>query len=130
MPPTPRRRTTGSGIDRISAHGRDLCPSVDSRLTGRDQWYDADMSHTGDSSHTYAVRLRERGRLVLPAELRRQAGLQTGDELVASLLDGDVRLVGRRELARRARGSLLRAATGRDLVAELLAERRADAEAD
>jgi len=49
---------------------------------------------------------------------------------VASLHDGEVRLVSRRELARRARGSLLRAATGRDLVAELIAERRADADAD
>ena len=70
----------------------------------------------------------DRGRLVLPAEVRRALELEPGDELVARI-DGDaVRLVSRRTLARRARGALTRLAPGRDLVAELLEERRAEVE--
>ena len=94
-----------------------------------ERWYAQNMSHIQHSSHDdYAVRLRDRGRLVLPAELRRALDLSTGDELVARL-DGDgVHIVSRRQLARRVRGSLAR--TGRDLVDELLAERRAEAEAE
>jgi len=85
------------------------------------------MSHTTNVSHIdYPVRLGDRGRLVLPAEVRRAMDVTTGDELVARL-DGDsVHIVSRRQLARQARGSL--APTGRDLVDELLAERRAEAE--
>ena len=72
----------------------------------------------------FAVRLGDRGRLVLPAELRRALGFSAGDELVARL-DGDsVRIVSRRQLARQARGLLHATGEQRDFVAELLAERR------
>ena len=74
------------------------------------------------------MRLGDRGRLVLPAEVRRTLELEAGDELVARLDDEGVRLVSRRSLARQARGSLTKSAPGRDLVADLLAERRAEAE--
>jgi bifunctional DNA-binding transcriptional regulator/antitoxin component of YhaV-PrlF toxin-antitoxin module len=88
-------------------------------------WYVSHMSHITSPSHEgYAVRLGDRGRLVLPAELRRALGFLAGDELVARL-DGDgVRIVSRRQLARQARGLLRATAKQRDLVAELLAERR------
>lgn len=92
-------------------------------------WYVLAMSHLPSSSHIeYPVRLGDRGRLVLPAEVRRALALESGDELVARLDDDGVRLVSRRALARRARGTLARLAPGRDLVAELLAERRTEAE--
>lgn len=89
------------------------------------------MSHTIASSHSdYAIRLGDRGRLVLPAEVRRALELEPGDELVARL-DGDgVRLVSRRSLARELRGTLRQIAPDRDLVAELLAERHAEAETE
>jgi len=88
-------------------------------------WYVPCMSHITSPSHEgYAVRLGDRGRLVLPAELRRALGFSAGDELVARL-DGDgVRIVSRRQLARQARGLLRATGEQRDLVAELLAERR------
>ena len=92
-------------------------------------WYVGSMSHELHSSHAeYPVRLGDRGRLVLPAEIRRALELEAGDELVARLDDEGVRLVSRRTLARQARGSLARLAPGRDLVAELLEERRREAE--
>jgi len=86
------------------------------------------MSHITHPSHEgYAVRLGERGRLVLPAEVRRALGLSAGDELVARL-DGDgIRIVSRRQLARQARGLLRATGEQRDLVAELLTERRQEA---
>lgn len=83
------------------------------------------MSHILQASHrSFALRLGDRGRLVLPAEVRRALGFSAGDELVARL-DGDgVRIVSRRQLARQARGLLKTSEGQRDLVAELLAERR------
>ena len=65
---------------------------------------------------------------MLPAGVRRALSLEPGDELVARVDDDGVRLVSRRALARRARGTLTQLAPERDLVAELLSERRAEAE--
>jgi AbrB family looped-hinge helix DNA binding protein len=76
---------------------------------------------------TYPVRLGDRGRLVLPAELRRRAGLREGQELVLVYAGGVIRLASREELARVGRGMFAGAAPGRDLVTELLEERRAEA---
>ncbi|MGZ8606160.1 MAG: AbrB/MazE/SpoVT family DNA-binding domain-containing protein [Actinomycetota bacterium] len=80
------------------------------------------MTHTT----TYSVRLGDRGRLVLPAELRRRAGMREGEELMLIYADGVVRLATRRELARAGRG-MFAGAAGRDLVAELIHERREEA---
>ena len=81
------------------------------------------MAHTD----TYTVRLGERGRLVLPAELRRRAGLRDGQELVLIYADGVVRLATRRDLARAGRGMFSHAGRGRDLVSELIRDRREEA---
>ncbi len=87
------------------------------------------MSHISLSSHErYAIRLGDRGRLVLPADLRRRLDVSTGDELVATLEGDGVRIVSRRQLARQARGAMRSRALGRDLVSELLAERKTEAE--
>jgi AbrB family looped-hinge helix DNA binding protein len=82
------------------------------------------MTHTRD---TFTVRLGDRGRLVLPAELRRRAGLREGQELVLTYANGVVRLATRAELARAGRGMFSDAGRGRDLVSELIAERREEA---
>ena len=74
---------------------------------------------------TYAVTMGDRGRLVIPAEVR-SGGLQPGDPLV--LVDtGDGVVVLTREQARaRVRAQL----AGPSLVDELLAERREAAASD
>ncbi len=84
------------------------------------------MCHTKDMSGTYAVEMGERGRLVIPAELRDRLGLRAGSPLV--MLDTPQGIVlATREQAK----SLLRAKLrGLDLVAELLADRRKQAAAD
>jgi AbrB family looped-hinge helix DNA binding protein len=78
-------------------------------------------------SDTYRIRVGDRGRLVLPAELRRRAGLKEGDELLAAYEGRVLRLALRRDLIRSGRGMFKRQAGGRDLVGELLDERRREA---
>jgi AbrB family looped-hinge helix DNA binding protein len=80
------------------------------------------MSHT-----RYTVQLGERGRLVLPAPLRRALGLQEGDRFVLELEDGSVRLVPARTVAGRFQGAFRGRYGGRSLAEELLAERREEA---
>jgi AbrB family looped-hinge helix DNA binding protein len=75
----------------------------------------------------FEVRLGDRGRLVLPAELRRAAQLEEGDVLSLTLERDGVRLRSRAQAARAGRGMFAHLAPERDLVAELIAERRADA---
>jgi AbrB family looped-hinge helix DNA binding protein len=89
-------------------------------------WYISIMAHADQ----YRVRLGDRGRLVLPAELRRKAGLREGDELVALFDGGVVHLATRRQLARAGRGMFAEVAPGRDLVRELLTERREEARSE
>jgi AbrB family looped-hinge helix DNA binding protein len=82
------------------------------------------MSH----SDAYQVQLGDRGRLVLPAEIRRRLKLKQGDELVVTVeTDGSLRLAGARHVVRETRG-LYKSRTGkRSLVDELIAERRKEA---
>ncbi len=94
-------------------------------------WCVVRMSHMPHLSHTdFRIRLGDRGRLVLPAELRRAMGIEPGDEVVARFDGEAVHLISRRQLARNARGTMARLAPGRDLVSELLAERRDGAGAE
>lgn len=90
-------------------------------------WHNADMSHMDTESHSYPVQVGERGRVVLPAPLRRELDVQEGDQLLLVVTDGAVRLVKPRDLADAARG-LFADDSGRSLIDELLAERHAEAE--
>jgi AbrB family looped-hinge helix DNA binding protein len=87
-------------------------------------WYDPRMS----SIEHFNVALGERGRIVLPSQLRQRLNLQTGDRLIVTVDDeGGFRVVPARELARRLRGLYRDLAPGRSLVDELIAERREEA---
>ena len=69
----------------------------------------------------------DRGRLVLPAQIRKRLNLHEGDELLVTVqADGSLRLTSPRQVVRETRG-LYRARTGRrSLADELIAERRAE----
>ena len=69
------------------------------------------------------VTMGDRGRLVIPAELRERAGLEEGSSLLLFEAADGVVLLTREQLKRRVRADL----AGDDLVAELLADRRAAA---
>ena len=68
----------------------------------------------------------DRGRLVLPVEVRKRAGLRAGTPLVLIEAPDGLVLLTREQLKARVRAEL----AGPDLVAELLAERRAQAEGE
>ncbi len=84
------------------------------------QWYDIDMSGT------YKVTMGDRGRLVIPSEVRERAGLTEGSHLILLETPGGLVLLTRTQLQQLVRADL----AGLDLVEELLAERRAEAAAD
>lgn len=72
---------------------------------------------------TYQVVVGDRGRLVVPAEVREHAGLTPGTELILLDTSKGLVLLTREQLKQRVRAEL----DGVDLVAQLLADRRSDA---
>jgi AbrB family looped-hinge helix DNA binding protein len=77
-------------------------------------------------SGTYTVVMGDRGRLVIPAELRERAGLAEGTTLVVVESEHGLALLTRRQLLEQVRRDL----AGLDLVGELLAQRRHEADVD
>ncbi len=77
-------------------------------------------------SGTYSVVMGDRGRLVVPAELRERLNLTPGTPLVLFETSSGVVLTTREQLKALVRERL----ADRDLVAELLADRRREAAAD
>lgn len=71
-------------------------------------------------SGTHVVTMGDRGRLVVPQELRERAGLEPGTALVLVETDGGLVMLTRSQAKERIRSDL----SGTDLVAELLADRR------
>jgi AbrB family looped-hinge helix DNA binding protein len=82
------------------------------------------------SHRTYLVRVDGRGRLVLPAQVRRELGVDRGDALVLEEAAGGVRLRSVREVAAAGRGLFASAGDTRELVDELLEERRREARSE
>ena len=75
---------------------------------------------------TYHVVMGDRGRLVVPADLRERAGLAEGTPLILLQAPAGLVLLTRAQLQQLVRADL----AGLDLVSELLAERRAEATAE
>jgi len=77
-------------------------------------------------SGTHALVMGDRGRLVIPADVRAAAGLETGTPLI--LLDSPIGML---LLTRsQARALIKQQLAGEDLVEELITERRAEAAAE
>lgn len=74
------------------------------------------------------VQLGEKGRVVIPLEVRRVLEAGPGDKVMFIVENGEVKLMTRRALVERLHG-IFAVPDGRSLVDELLAERRAEAEA-
>lgn len=75
-------------------------------------------------SGSYGVVMGDRGRLVIPAEVRAAAGLDEGVKLVLLPSETGLVLMTRQQLRRRVQDDL----AGLDLVGALLADRRRAAE--
>ena len=81
------------------------------------------MWDTEDMSGTANVVMGDRGRLVVPAPIREEAGLVEGTVLVAMATPSGIVLMTREQLKARVRAEM----EGADLVQDLLEERRAAA---
>lgn len=79
-------------------------------------------------SGTHALVMGDRGRLVIPADVRAAAHLEPGTRLILIESESGMLLLTVDQARTRIAGQL--ALAGRDLVAELLAERRAEAAAE
>ena len=75
---------------------------------------------------TYPVTMGDRGRLVIPAELRAKTGLTEGTPVVLIDTPGGVVLVSREQLKALVRADL----AGIDLLSELLVDRRRQADTE
>ena len=74
------------------------------------------------------TKIRDGGRLVIPAEYRKALGLKPGDEVLLSLEDGEIRLVSTRQAVARSQTLVRRyIPKGRSLSEELVKERREEA---
>ena len=84
------------------------------------------MWYCVDVSGTYNVVVGDRGRVVVPAELRERAGLVEGTPLILLETPTGIVLLRRDQL----RARVLDELAGTDLVAELLADRRSASAAE
>lgn len=77
-------------------------------------------------SGTYRAVMGDRGRLVIPAELRKRAGFSPGTVLILAEIPNGVAMATRDQIKDQVRQDL----AGPDLVGELLAERRRQSQAE
>lgn len=91
------------------------------------------VAHSGNSHDSEGARLKigPGGRVVIPADVRHAMNVVEGDTLLATLSNGELRLVSTQTALSRAR-ALVRASIPADvsLVDELFAERRREVERD
>ena len=81
-----------------------------------------------EAAPAYAVEVGDRGRLVLPAPLRRRLAIKPGDRLTMTIEpDGSLRLLRRADLVAQLRGVYRGVDPGRSWADDLLAERRREA---
>ena len=72
--------------------------------------------------------IREGGRLVIPAKYRQALGLKSGDEVLLTIEDGEIKVVSTRQAVARAQALLRRyIPKGRSLSEELIKGRREEA---
>jgi AbrB family looped-hinge helix DNA binding protein len=80
------------------------------------------------SFEAFKVRIGDRGRLLLPAEIRKRLNVRKGDALLISVQpDGSLCLTSSRLAVTTTRGLYRALARHRSLADELVAERRAEA---
>jgi len=73
----------------------------------------------------HRARITEGGRVVIPADFRRQLGLQTGSEVILEVTDGDLRIRSLQRAIERAQALVRRhVPEGVSLSEELIRERR------
>ena len=82
------------------------------------------MAGKASTMASFRAKVTEGGRVVIPAEIRRQLGIQPGSDVVLTMADGELRIRSLRQAIERAQ-ALVRdhVAPDRSLANELIAER-------
>jgi AbrB family looped-hinge helix DNA binding protein len=81
--------------------------------------------------NVYAVKLEKSGRILIPAEIRRRFGLESGQDVLIGADERGVTVVGNRAAAVRGLQERMRSfKLDCSLAEELIAERRAEASAE
>ncbi|MBV8539557.1 MAG: AbrB/MazE/SpoVT family DNA-binding domain-containing protein [Pseudonocardiales bacterium] len=90
--------------------------------------YSRVVTHVPAEGPGVEVFVNDQGRVTIPAQVRRAAGIEAGVPLVAYVEDGRVVIETRERLADRIRRDVAAAWTGKgSVVDELITDRRADA---
>lgn len=90
--------------------------------------YAADVTHDQYASHRGEITVNEQGRVTIPVQVRRAAGIEAGVPLVVYVEDGRVVIETRDQLADRIRRDVTATWTGDgSVVDELITDRRAEA---
>ena len=89
------------------------------------------MTNSAAGSPRAEISANEQGRVTIPAQVRRAAGIEAGVPLVVYVEDGRVVLETREQLVERIRRDVAASWTGEgSVVDELIADRRAEAARD
>jgi AbrB family looped-hinge helix DNA binding protein len=82
-----------------------------------------------EGMETYTARLEKSGRILIPAPIRRQLGLSEGSQVMVKVeSSGALEITSRAQALAKVRGGIRQyIPAGRDLVAELIQDRRAEA---
>jgi len=67
------------------------------------------------------------GRIVIPAEIRRKMGIQSGDQVILSYHDGELHIATRKQRLQQAKAIVKACVDTVSLAEELVGERRAEA---
>jgi len=70
------------------------------------------------------IRVGPGGRLVIPSQFRKELGINEGDSLIATLEDGELRLLALHQAVKRAQQTIRRYSKGRSLAGELVQARQ------
>jgi len=77
------------------------------------------------------TKISDQGKMSLPAQIRREAGLERGGPVLVSVVDGEIRIRALRQVLKGLQQQAQTVfATSGDSVERLLQERRADAQRD
>jgi len=77
---------------------------------------------------SFNTKIDRNGRVFIPSHYRKVMGLKTGDEIIASVEDGEIRLATRKQKLLRAQALVRKyVKTRKSLSAELIKERRREA---
>jgi AbrB family looped-hinge helix DNA binding protein len=86
------------------------------------------QSSAFDDEPQFTIEIGDRGRLVLPSLVRRQLGLEKGDELILTVAeDSIIKLSSRKHLAAKFRGRYKHLSSKASMVDELIAQRKKEA---